>query len=149
MRLAIGTVQFGLPYGISNEGGQTSKLEAKKILDMASKNGIDTLDTAPAYGNSEATLGEVGVGGWNVISKVPPMPVGSVHSSNRVLRYIKASLFNLKIDQISGVLLHAPEQLLNSNGPEIIHGLERAKLLGLVKKVGYSIYSPEHLSSLL
>ena len=129
MRLAIGTVQFGLPYGISNEAGQR-QAEAKKILDMASKNGIDTLDTAPVYGNSEAALGEVGVGGWNVISKVPPMPVGTVHSSNRVLRYIKASLFNLKIDQISGVLLHAPEQILNSNGPEIIHGLERNELLG-------------------
>ena len=73
MRLAIGTAQFGMPYGISNKNGQTSELEIKKILDLASVGGVDTLDTAITYGKSEATLGQVGVTGWNVISKIPPM----------------------------------------------------------------------------
>ena len=68
MRLAIGTVQFGMSYGISNKIGQTSKLGAKKILDLASASGIDTLDTAVAYGDSETTLGQVVVadGGWTI-----------------------------------------------------------------------------------
>jgi aryl-alcohol dehydrogenase-like predicted oxidoreductase len=149
VRLALGTAQFGMPYGISNKSGQTSQLEAKNILDMASASGVDTLDTAVAYGDSETTLGRVGVAGWNVISKIPPMPVCSVSGSDWVLRHLKASLSNLKIDQLNGVLLHAPEQLLSSDGAEVIEGLEKAKLLGLVKKVGYSIYSPECLPSLL
>lgn len=147
MRLAIGTAQFGMPYGISNKNGQTSQVETKNILDVASSSGVDMLDTAISYGNSEATLGRVSIDGWNVISKIPPMPVGG--DSDWVLRKVKGSLSNLKINQLNGVLLHAPEQLLSPDSAEIICGLEKAKSLGLVNKVGYSIYSPEHLSSLL
>lgn len=149
MRLAIGTVQFGMPYGISNESGQTSQLEVKKILDMASLNGIDMLDTAAAYGDSEVTLGKAGISGWNVISKIPPMPVGGASGSDWILRHVKASTLNLKINQLNGVLLHAPEQLLGPNGSEIIRGMKKIKSLGLVKKVGYSIYSLEYLPGLL
>ena len=147
MKLAIGTAQFGMPYGISNKSGQTSQLEAKKILDMAFASGVDTLDTAIGYGDSEATLGQVSIAGWNVISKIPPMPFGN--DSDWVLRQVKGSLSNLRIDQLDGVLLHAPEQLFSPDGTEIIRGLEKAKSQGLVKKLGYSIYSPEHLPSFL
>jgi len=145
VKLAIGTAQFGMPYGISNKSGQVSQVEVKNILELASSNGVDTLDSAIGYGNSEATLGHVGIDGWNVISKIPPMPVGS--DNGWVLRQVKGSLSDLKINQLYGALLHAPEQLLSPNGTEIICGLEKAKSLGLVKKLGYSIYSPEHLSS--
>lgn len=147
MKLAIGTAQFGMPYGISNKNGQTTQLEAEGILDMAFTNGIDTLDTAVAYGDSEVTLGQVGVARWNVISKIPPMPVGS--GSDWVLKQVEGSLSNLKIDQLSGVLLHAPEQLLSPDGAAIVRGLEKAKSLGLVKKVGCSIYASEYLPSIL
>ena len=57
-KLVLGTVQFGLPYGINNTKGQTEKEEVFKILQSAQKNAINTLDTAPAYGNSMETLGE-------------------------------------------------------------------------------------------
>jgi len=149
MKLAIGTAQFGMPYGISNKSGQTSQLEAKKILNMAFEGRVDTLDTAVAYGDSELTLGQVGVAEWNVISKIPPMPSASINGFDWVIKHIKASLSNLKIDKLNAVLLHAPEQLLSSDGKEIIQAMEEAKLLGLVKKIGYSIYSPKLLSSLL
>ena len=148
MRLAIGTAQFGMPYGISNNSGQTSGLEAKKILDMAFAGGVDTLDTAVNYGDCEANLGKFGVMGWNVISKIPPIPVGAVGDNGWVLKHVKASLVNLKLEQLDGVLLHAPEQVLGPDGGEIIEGLGKAKSLGLVKKIGYSIYSPELLPSL-
>ena len=149
MRLAIGTVQFGMSYGISNKIGQTTQLEVKKILDLASASGIDTLDTAVAYGDSEAILGQVGVAEWNIISKIQPIPVGGVNGSDWVLRQVNASLSNLNINQLNGVLLHAPEQLLSPDSKEIIQGLEEAKSRGLVKKVGCSIYSLELLPSLL
>lgn len=138
-----------MSYGISNKNGQTSKLEAKKILDMASASGIDTLDTAAVYGYSEVTLGELGVGRWKVISKIPPLTNDVISGSEWVLRYVKASLFNLKTDQLDGVLLHAPEQLLSPFGSQIINGLKKAKSLGIVKKIGYSIYSTECLPSFL
>lgn len=57
-RLALGTVQFGLPYGVANQQGQVSMETATAILDCARANGIDTLDTAIAYGESEQNLGK-------------------------------------------------------------------------------------------
>ena len=56
-RLALGTVQLGMPYGIANLTGQVSHQQAKAMLQLALTNGIDTLDTAMSYGDSEACLG--------------------------------------------------------------------------------------------
>jgi aryl-alcohol dehydrogenase-like predicted oxidoreductase len=71
LKLALGTVQFGLNYGISNQGGQVSREDAKGILALARLHGIDTLDTAIGYGESESCLGDVGVAGFKVITKKP------------------------------------------------------------------------------
>src|SRR5271165_4758530 len=73
-RIALGTVQFGQHYGISNRTGQVAQGEAAVIVGHAWDAGIDTLDTAIAYGDSERCLGRVGVAGWRVVSKLPPVP---------------------------------------------------------------------------
>lgn len=73
MKLVLGTVQFGLPYGIANQSGQVSRAEAKVILALARSAGIDTLDTAIAYGESETCLGAVGAADIGV--NVHYMPV--------------------------------------------------------------------------
>ena len=57
-RLALGTVQFGQNYGIANSTGQMSRSEVEKILELARLKGINTLDTAIAYGESENVLGK-------------------------------------------------------------------------------------------
>ena len=74
MKLALGSVQFGLPYGIANQDGQVSRDEAKIIIENARLASIDTLDTAIAYGESETCLGEVGVAGFKVVTKLPTIP---------------------------------------------------------------------------
>ena len=68
-KLALGTVQFGLNYGVTNQNGQVSIREVKNILNLAKDNGIDTLDTASDYGNSEQVLGEIGVNDCQIITK--------------------------------------------------------------------------------
>ena len=60
MKLALGTVQFGLPYGITNQQGQVPSDEVARMLKLAAASGIDTLDTASTYGTSESVLGEIG-----------------------------------------------------------------------------------------
>ncbi len=55
--LTLGTVQLGMSYGIANAGGQPGKEQAAEILAAALGSGFAFLDTAPAYGNSEETLG--------------------------------------------------------------------------------------------
>ena len=68
-KLALGTVQFGLDYGISNIGGQVSLEEARKVLKLAKEYDIDTLDTASGYGNSEKVLGKIGVNDFQIVTK--------------------------------------------------------------------------------
>ena len=59
MKIGIGTAQFGLNYGVSNQQGKTSPLEVKNILNLALDHDIYVLDTAPAYGESEDVLGKI------------------------------------------------------------------------------------------
>ena len=53
----IGTVQFGIPYGIANNQGQPSNEEVMAIMKHAHESGVDEYDTAAAYGESEKRLG--------------------------------------------------------------------------------------------
>ena len=57
-KIAIGTVQFGLEYGINNTTGQTKRDEVSKILNRCKEVGIMHIDTAAAYGSAEVVLGE-------------------------------------------------------------------------------------------
>ena len=67
--MILGTVQFGIPYGISNVHGQVSETEINRILDLACESGISILDTASLYGNSEELLGKFVEGRFNLISQ--------------------------------------------------------------------------------
>lgn len=69
-RLALGTVQFGMSYGISNTAGQVPQDEVAKILDYCKANGIDTLDTARGYGESEAVIGQFDLSPFKIVTKL-------------------------------------------------------------------------------
>ena len=59
MKLGLGTVQFGLDYGISNCTGRTSSSEVGQILEFAATHDLRVLDTAALYGGSEEVLGNM------------------------------------------------------------------------------------------
>lgn len=145
MKLALGTVQFGLPYGIANQTGQVSRPEARAMLQLASVHGIDTLDTAIAYGESETCLGELGTQGFNVVTKLPAMPEGLADVGGWVRQQAAASMSRLGTQKLYGLLLHRSEQLLGSNGASIYRALQSLKDGGQVQKIGVSIYSPSEL----
>jgi aryl-alcohol dehydrogenase-like predicted oxidoreductase len=148
MKIAIGTVQFGLNYGIANINGQTSQFEAKKIINTALKYGIDTLDTAAAYGESEKVLGKISIQGFDIITKIPPIPSIDINGTDWVINNIKQSQDRLQVQNIYGILLHNSADMLGPQGKNIAKGLNIAKSEGLTKKIGYSIYDPEILSDL-
>jgi aryl-alcohol dehydrogenase-like predicted oxidoreductase len=147
-RLALGTAQFGLKYGIANRSGQVSLGDARAILAYAADAGITTLDTAMAYGESETRLGEIGVAGWQVISKLPALPPGSFDVSSRVWQQTHDSLRRLGISRLHGLLLHRPQDLLEHNGPALYETLQALKEQGAVHKIGVSIYDPGELEGL-
>lgn len=148
MRLALGTVQFGLPYGVANKLGQVSQIEATSMLRIASENDIDTLDTAIAYGESEEYLGFVGVKNFKLVTKLPSIPDGCIDISGWIHEQVTSSLLRLGVEKLYGFLLHKSEDLLGSDGPELYRALDSLKEKGLVKKIGVSIYSPNELESL-
>jgi Predicted oxidoreductases (related to aryl-alcohol dehydrogenases) len=117
-RVALGTVQFGLSYGIANQSGQISRDEASAILQEAWASGIRMLDTAIVYGESEQVLGEIGIPSWDVVSKLPEIPLDCSNVMEWVFDSINGSLDRLKIDCLYGLLLHRPEQLLLPFGEE-------------------------------
>jgi len=148
MRLALGTVQFGLPYGIANRDGQVTRSTAKAMLDLAAANSIDTLDTAIDYGESEACLGEVGTQGFKLVTKLPAVPDGCDDVKGWVQGQVAASLTRLGVKVLYGLLLHRPVQLLEADGKALFQALQSLKDTGQVQKVGVSVYSPRELEEL-
>ena len=148
MKLALGTVQFGLNYGIANKTGQVNSVDAAKIVQLARDSRIDTVDTAIVYGNSEKVLGEIGLNDLRIVTKLPEVPVAEIDPRSWIIKQFNKSLERLKVDHVTGLMLHRPIQLMDKNGIEIWEGLQSLKNNGLVSKIGYSIYSPNELNPL-
>jgi aryl-alcohol dehydrogenase-like predicted oxidoreductase len=149
MKLAIGTVQFGLPYGIANKAGQVSFDEVVSILKYAKHIGVDTIDTAVSYGNSESCLGKAGVEYFKVVTKLPRIPDTVDNAGWWIREQLSESMSRLKIEKIYGILLHQPEQLFGIHGNALVETLKYLKAEKKVEKIGVSIYSPNELGPIL
>jgi hypothetical protein len=149
VRLALGTVQFGTSYGVANASGQVSVEEARRILAQARANGIDMLDTAIAYGDSEARLGAIGVANWRVVSKLPTLPADVANVAEWVRAGVRGSLSRLGVSKLYALLLHRPAQLLSPEGDALYRALESVRSEGLVSRIGISIYEPAELDGLV
>lgn len=147
-RLALGTVQFGLEYGVANRGGQVSAEDAATILDRALKMGINALDTAIAYGVSEERLGRIGVKEWNVVTKLPSVPESTNDIDGWVEGAVTGSVRRLQISKLYGLLLHDPRQLAGTMGDPLFEALTHLREQGLVEKIGISIYHPADLDAI-
>lgn len=148
MRLALGTAQFGLAYGIANTEGQISQSSALEILEYCKFIGLDTLDTAIAYGESEKCLGSLDVTSFNVVTKLPSIPEGCADIKNWIMEEVDSSISRLNTTNLYGLMLHRPEQLLGPYGQEIMSVLWSLKKSGAVKKIGISVYSPDEFTAL-
>lgn len=148
MKLALGTVQFGLSYGIANQSGQVSRTEAKKMLEFAVSQGLNTIDTAIAYGDSEACLGEIGVQNLRVITKLPPVPYECENINRWVNQHISESMGRLGCGELYGLMLHRSSDLLGEYGQLLYNAMRKLKENRLVRKIGVSVYSPDELDAI-
>jgi len=137
-QIALGTVQFGLNYGISNTQGKVSSDEVSRILDYAEECFIPMLDTAAAYGSSEIVLGEIlnkkRLNPFRIVTKVPPC------KRHEIEDHFHQSLKNLRHDSIDGVLFHSYQALSDDFSKWDI--LAQLKENGKVRKIGTSLYHP-------
>jgi hypothetical protein len=133
-----------MSYGIANRSGQVGRDEAARIVAHAREHGMDTLDTAAAYGDSEQVLGEIGASGWRIVSKMPALePAAEI--GRWVEECVRASLARLRVSALYGMLVHRCADLAGPRGTELFEALQRLKTLGLVERVGVSVYGPEDL----
>lgn len=140
-KLVLGTVQFGLQYGV-NSAGRPSEEAVKSILSEAAKGGVKTLDTSSAYGNSEEILGECITPDeiFRIVSKYPK-------GESPVTEMFNTSLKRLKVSHLYGYLLHHFE--VYKNNPKVWEEFVALKESGKVQKIGFSLYSPEELEFVL
>lgn len=143
-KLALGSAQFGLDYGISNLKGKIKPEEVVGILKEASVAGIDILDTAIAYGDSEVSIGNAmdrSHTQFDIISKIP-----SGTQPEQLLSLVKSSLKRLGKKRIKGFLTHNFKLYQQK---EIRKLLQKIRNDGLVNQIGVSVYHPREVRWLL
>ena len=150
-KLALGAVQFGIDYGINSTEGQVQPKEVENILHYARLKDIDLLDTAPAYGNSEKILGQVGVENIKVVTKTRYFDNLEINNSDIKLlnNDFYRSLKNLKQDNIYGVLVHNANDLLKPGAEKLFKQLQELKQAEKIVKIGVSVYNHNQLQSIL
>jgi aryl-alcohol dehydrogenase-like predicted oxidoreductase len=150
-KIALGTVQFGIDYGVNSVDGQVRPEEVKKILSYAHSKNIDLLDTAPTYGNSEKTLGRMGISNFKVVTKTRHFDNSEISSNDLKLldQDFTRSLDSLKKDSVYGVLVHNADDLLKPGSDKIFDKLQKLKQEKKIEKIGVSIYGHNQLQAIL
>lgn len=148
-QLTLGTVQLGMPYGISNLQGMPGDREALDMLRMAAGAGITTFDTARQYGASEALLGRFLADSkgndLNMVSKFKIGPQDAVsleRAWKSVETSVRASIECLGVSKLPVCLLHKGEEPMEAVAgvlPEIISRLREQELIDVG---GVSVYEP-------
>ncbi len=141
-KLVLGTAQFFTKYGVENKK-VSNKRVVRNILKYAYKNKFRYLDTAIGYKNCDKNLGIIGVNKWNIITKIN-FP-NSADKKN-IIKKILTSKKKLKIKQFYGILVHNPFAVSKKIFLINYKNLLKLKKMGIVKKIGISIYGAENLN---
>lgn len=144
-RLALGTANFGLTYGIANNR-MLSEKEVFAILEKALEVGVCCIDTARGYGEAEKVVGRFFKTHGSSLDVVTKLPDGEYKSAKDVEIQIKTSLENLGIERIDTLLLHSFKTLERYRGV-LLPVLERYASEGLIGKYGVSVYHPHEIET--
>jgi uncharacterized protein len=147
-KIILGTVQFGLNYGINNKSGKPTYESIKEILDFAHQKNIIFLDTAEAYGDAQEIIGEYHQDSLNlfkIITKFSPL---RKDLPKKISERVKCNLKTLKIESLYGYMFHSYTDF------KTYFNLFKKELLlmkkeGLIKKIGVSLHSNEEIIEVL
>ena len=145
-KLILGTVQFGLKYGINNTFGKPKKEEVLSLLKVAYSSGIRILDTAEAYGNAHQLIGnyhkEQNNFKFKIITKFPHQIKHNLTKS-KVLEYLDL----MKVNTLDVMMFHSFDSFQSNYNA--LDTLNELKSDGLIKNIGVSVYTNTQLESLL
>lgn len=149
VELALGTVQFGMKYGIVGRGETVPAKEVQDIFARAWEYGIRVLDTAPAYGTIEESLGTLTEGyPFKMVSKIPVLPKES--SSVEVVNFVSNSIQKTRErlgERLTTLLFHRSDDLLEQHGTIAWETASKA-ISDSPIRLGVSCYSPSELALL-
>lgn len=152
MKLALGTVQFGLPYGVANTSGQPGETEVRAIVGHAAAASVKVLDTACLYGDSEAVLGRNLPAGhdFRIVTKTPKFAGMDAVAAVSALRAAFAeSCVRLRVSSVYGLLAHDASDLLGAQGEALWQAMSALRADGRVSRIGASVYSGAQIDALL
>lgn len=141
--ISLGTVELGLEYGIGSAGERLrpDEDEAAALLRCALEHGVNLIDTARAYGDSEAIIGRAlrgRRGEFYLISKTPSQP----GRPDEVARLVETSLRELQTSYLDVLMVHCrADEMLPDDGT--LEAIERLREQGKVRFTGASVYPPE------
>lgn len=141
-RIALGTVQWGLDYGIANVTGRPSDDELARLHAEARAHGLNTIDTAAAYGDAEQRVGRLG-SSFRIITKLHPDV-----AADEVFAKVRSSREALGRDSIDTLLLHRAEHR-TAFGGSIWRELMRERAAGRIERLGVSAATPEEAHAAL
>lgn len=156
-KLVLGTAQLGSSYGIANTSGQPNLAQCRQLLKTAIANGVMYLDTASAYGQSEAMIGASLQDGWQgrakIITKLSPLQDCPQDVSAAALRaFVDASIYKscsaLRLQKLDVLMLHRAAHLTDWHEGVWKRLLEH-QTRGLIGELGASVQNPEELSAVL
>jgi aryl-alcohol dehydrogenase-like predicted oxidoreductase len=145
-RLALGTVQFGLAYGLAAGHKQVVSADVEQILADARQSGIRLLDTAASYGESESVIGaSQAARSFQIISKTMPIrqPVLTEAHLDQIKAAFAQSLTRLGRTRLEGLLVHDAQDLLAVGGDGLWTWMDGLKRQGVVARIGISVYDSE------
>jgi aryl-alcohol dehydrogenase-like predicted oxidoreductase len=144
--LALGTVQFGMAYGVAGRGERVTDQEARAILKRAFDIGIRDLDTAVAYGDIESRLSSLAAGlRFSLTSKVPARQPGltRAHAAAWVRATMTSSRERLG-PGLRNMMFHRADDLLEPAADDLwAPAASWAREAGI--RLGVSCYDPETL----
>jgi spore coat polysaccharide biosynthesis protein SpsF (cytidylyltransferase family)/aryl-alcohol dehydrogenase-like predicted oxidoreductase len=155
--LVLGGAQFGMEYGINNSHGMPRFTEISNIIKLASANGIEYIDTARTYGDSEKNIGQVfqkkAEFKLKVITKLDLPKFSKIFKDKTIVEaFVRKSVFNscveLKTNKLECLMLHRAEYLFDSNR-FVLDALIELLNDGYIKSLGVSVQSPEELKEVL
>ncbi len=150
-KISLGTVQFGIKYGLNPNKKMVNEEEVKKILNYAKLEKIDLLDTAHSYGVSEKILGKLDISNFKVVTKTRHFDNNEINENDLKLINIdfQNSLKNLKTNNIYAILIHNSNDLLKIGSEKLYEYLLILKKEKKVNKIGVSVYDPIQLKSII
>ena len=147
-KFSLGGAQFGMSYGISNNNGKILESELQKIFELAKKYSVNKIDTAISYGDSENAIGHFADGTFKITTKVGRLTNIKSDIKTFLIEEVNQSLSRLKKKSIHALLLHDSSDMLGAKSDEVYKALGSLKELGLINKIGISIYSPDSLPNI-